>query len=84
MRRKLQIWLSGAAGALLLVYGCHNMAREMSCGEMLYRAKCSSCHNVIAPKDHDPEEWHLYVERYGREMTDEEKGTVLHYLTGGG
>jgi hypothetical protein len=83
MRRKSQVWLRGAVGALLLLYGCHNMVREMSYGERMYRAKCSSCHNVIAAEDHDPEKWRLYVERYGQEMTDEEKRTVLHYLTGG-
>jgi cytochrome c5 len=52
----------------------------MSPGEMLYRAKCLSCHSVIAPGDHDEEEWRLYVDKYGKKMTDEEKRIVLGYL----
>jgi cytochrome c5 len=56
----------------------------MSYGEGLYRAKCSSCHNVIAPENHDQEKWRQYIDEYGGEMTDEQESTILEYLTAGG
>lgn len=66
----------------MLAYGCQTMAAKMSDGEMLYLAKCSSCHNIIAPSSYDKEEWRLYVNKYGQEMTAEEKRIVLQYLVG--
>jgi cytochrome c5 len=80
MGKKLFLWFIGMASLFVLVYGCQNMAVQMSDGEKLYRAKCSSCHRVIAPGDHEEEEWRLYVEKYGKKMTDEEKRIVLGYL----
>ncbi|MHC4642275.1 MAG: c-type cytochrome [Planctomycetota bacterium] len=80
MGKKLFFWFVGIAGPFMLVYGCQNMAVQMSGGEKLYRAKCSSCHSVIAPGNHDEEQWCLYVDKYGKKMTDEEKRIVLEYL----
>jgi len=53
----------------------------MSDGEILYRGKCSSCHNLIEPSRFDNEKWHLYVKRYGRKMTIQERQFLLNYLT---
>lgn len=75
-------WLFVAVGLFMLVYGCHNMAKEMSDGQKLYQAKCSSCHNLIAPERHDKEKWQLYIDKYGQEMTTGEKRVVLQYLVG--
>lgn len=80
MERKLLLWWLGAIGFFALIYGCRTISREMSPGEMLYRAKCSSCHNVIAASRYDREEWRLYIDKYGKKMTDEEKRIVLEYL----
>ncbi len=80
MKKKLLLWLFGTIGLFMLVYGCGNMAVEMSEGEILYRAKCSSCHNIIAPGHHDKEKWRIYIDKYGQKMTSEEKQTVLQYL----
>ena len=80
MVRKLSLWLLGAIGLLALIYGCRNMAVEMSCGEMSYRAKCSSCHSIIEPSRHDKETWDKYIHKYGQKMTAEEKRAVLQYL----
>jgi hypothetical protein len=80
MEKKLSLWLLGAIGLLALIYGCQNMAKEMSYGEILYRAKCSSCHNVIEPSRHDKEAWDIYINKYGQKMTAEEKQVVLQYL----
>jgi hypothetical protein len=65
---------------LALIYGCRAISREMSPGEMLYRAKCSSCHNVIAASRYNREEWCLYIDKYGKKMVDDEKSMVLEYL----
>jgi len=80
MGKKLSLWLLGAIGLLALIYGCQNMAVQMSYGEMLYRAKCSSCHNIIEPNYHDQQTWDIYVDKYGRKMTAEEKQAVLQYV----
>jgi cytochrome c5 len=80
MGKKLSLWVLGAIGLLALVYGCQNMAVQMSKGQMLYRAKCSSCHNIIEPSRHDQQTWDVYVEKYGQIMTVEEKQAVLQYL----
>jgi hypothetical protein len=80
MERKLLPCLLGAIGLLALVYGCQNIAVEMSHGKMLYHAKCSSCHNIIEPSRHDKKTWDIYVDKYGRKMTDQEKRAVLQYL----
>ena len=75
--------LPGVAGLIVLVCGCADMAIEMSKGQMLYRAKCSSCHSVIARSRYGQERWRLYVDKYGRKITSEEKQTILQYLEGG-
>ncbi len=80
MVKKLLLWLLVAIGLVALSYGCQNMAVEMSGGEMLYLAKCSSCHNIIEPSHHNKETWEIYVDEYGKKMTDEEKQAVLQYL----
>jgi len=67
---------------LIFVYGCAKMAKQMSSGEVLYRSKCSSCHNVIAPSSYGREDWGRYIDKYGQKMTDEEKRAVLGYLVG--
>ena len=81
MKKKLFLWLFVSVGLFMLVYGCHNIATEMSDGEKLYLAKCSSCHNVIAPSCYDKGEWRLHIDEYGGKMTVEEKQAVLQYLT---
>ncbi len=80
MLKKLLPWLLVAIGLFALSYGCQNMAVEISGGEMLYLAKCSSCHNIIEPSHHNKETWEIYVDEYGKKMTAEEKQAVLHYL----
>ena len=80
MKKKLLLWLFVVIGLIILVDGCNDMVAEMSDGEMLYRSKCSSCHNIIAPGRYDEEKWRLHMDEYGQKMTDEEKRTVLQYL----
>jgi len=80
MEKKLLPWLLGAIGLFALVYGCQNMAPEMSEGQILYRAKCSSCHNIIEPSRHDKETWDIYVDKYAQKITAEEKRSLLQYL----
>ena len=72
----------GAFCLLIFVYGCAKLAKPMSDGQVLYRSKCSSCHNIIAPSSYGREDWRRYIDKYGRKMTDEEKRAVLEYLVG--
>ena len=72
--------LLGAIGLFALVYGCQNMAAEMSEGQVSYYAKCSSCHNIIEPSHHDKETWNIYVDKYAQKITAEAKESLLQYL----
>ena len=78
--KKCSLWLLGIVGLLTAIYGCSSASKNMSSGEVLYRSKCSSCHNTIAPAEHDSESWRLYVNKYGQDMTSGEKEKVLQYL----
>ena len=82
MIKKYLFLILATAGILILIHGCQSMAVQMSDGEKLYRSKCSSCHNIIEPKQHDEETWQKYVYEYGKKMTSEEKQLVLQYLGG--
>ena len=84
MRKVLLLWLSGVMALLAGICGCVSMVKQMSAGERLYRSKCSSCHNVISPGGHDEEQWRFYIDKYGQNMTDGEKQTVLDYLASPG
>ncbi len=81
MKKKLLVCLFfGVAGLFILIESCHNIATEFSAGEVLYRAKCSSCHNIIKPRSFNEEKWRLHIDKYGEKMTEEEKQTVLKHL----
>ncbi|MHC4535356.1 MAG: hypothetical protein ACYS6K_15505 [Planctomycetota bacterium] len=82
MGKKSLLLLFGAVGLFMSIHGCQSMAIQMSVGEKLYRAKCSSCHNIIEPSCHNNETWQKYVDEYGRKITIEEKQLVLEYLAG--
>jgi len=82
MGKKSLLLLFGSIGLFMSIHGCQSMAVQMSDGERLYRAKCSSCHNIIEPSRHDRQTWQKYVDEYGRKMTIEEKRLVLQYLVG--
>jgi len=73
-----------AGGAAALSVGCHQgMALHMDEGERLHRAKCASCHRLIAPHERTPEQWHLLLEHHGpKRMTDAQRSAILEYLTG--
>ena len=80
LKTKLLSCLFGAIWLFVLLQGCGNMAKQMNTSEALYRSKCSSCHNIIAPSRYGKETWRLYIDKYGQKMTDQEKRTVLQYL----
>ncbi len=64
------------------VYGCQSMAVKMTDAQQLYSAKCSSCHNLIAPHEYDKAAWQAYIDKYGDKMTDHSKLKLLEYLGG--
>ena len=84
MGKTLLFLLFGVLGLSILVHGCHDVMVEMSDGEKLYRAKCSSCHKIIAPSRFNRDIWLRYIEKFGGKMTDEEKLVVLRYLEDSG
>ncbi|MBW8001631.1 MAG: cytochrome c [Planctomycetes bacterium] len=66
------------------IVGCQSVGVAMSDGERLYRAKCSSCHNIIAASEYDKLTWEKYTDKYGKKLKREEKELMLGYLAGGG
>ena len=72
-------------GVAMLVWGCQSEQQfsayhNMPSGERLYRARCASCHMLVAPESHSDPEWAFYVEKYGRNMSPTEKQLVIAYL----
>jgi hypothetical protein len=67
--------------ALPLFFSCQNATVNYSDNEILYRAKCSSCHNLIEPVDFEKATWWPYIQKYGQEMKSEEKQRLLNYLS---
>lgn len=67
--------------ALTLFYGCVSVTRDISDGERLYRAKCSSCHRLIGPEEHEASAWPHYVNDHGPGLTGAEKRRILDFLT---
>ncbi len=82
--KKLLIGLLASIGLFVAAYGCHDMARDMEPGAVLYSRKCASCHNLIELGRFDKETWRRYIEKYGQKLTIEEKQRLVYYLAGSG
>jgi hypothetical protein len=80
--------IAGVTGILLQSYlfmcGCSTSANSGdfadSPAKTLYSAKCASCHRLLPPQDYTSDQWRLYVDKYGKKMTQLQKQTVLDYL----
>lgn len=64
--------------AALLLAGC--VPDEKPEAYKLYSAKCSACHRLLPPDDYPMEKLSEYIEKYGKEMTAEEKFKLLNGL----
>lgn len=49
-------------------------------GYRLYAAKCSACHRLLPPERYSIEKFQEYIDKYGKEMTSEEKESLLGAL----
>ena len=78
--RQWAVWLVVAAAILTLIYGCASVTAEMGAGERLYRGKCSSCHRLIGPEEHEASTWRHYVDEYGSKLHEDEKRSILQFL----
>jgi hypothetical protein len=88
MKYRALTFIAGLTGILLQSYlficGCSTPANSRdvaeSAAKTLYSAKCRSCHRLLPPQDYTTDHWRLYVDKYGKKMTQLEKQTVLDYL----
>jgi mono/diheme cytochrome c family protein len=68
----------------LFICGCSNPAdtgtSTVQTGRWLYSANCGSCHGLLAPEEYPIGTWEHYVDKYGKQMSDQEKQQVLNYL----
>lgn len=71
--------------AAILLSGC--VPEDLPAGQAgkseaykLYSAKCSSCHRLLPPEDYSLEKLSEYIEKYGKEMTPEEKSRLNGFL----
>ncbi|MGZ6143902.1 MAG: hypothetical protein ACXWLM_11230 [Myxococcales bacterium] len=72
---------------LLLVVACSGApSRPMSSGELMYRAKCTSCHRAYEPHEQMPERWSKTIDKMEAEkkvhLSPEERAEILGYLAG--
>lgn len=48
--------------------------------DLLYRAKCTACHRLYPAQNYTYQKFQIYVARYGRGLSDEERQRLLEYL----
>jgi hypothetical protein len=65
--------------AAIFLAGCVPEA-EKSAAYRLYSAKCSVCHRLLPPENYSLEKLSEYIEKYGKEMTPEEKNRLNGFL----
>jgi hypothetical protein len=88
MKYRALAFIVGLTGILLqsylLICGCSTPANSGdfadSPAKMLYSAKCGSCHRLLPPQDYTSDQWRLYVDKYGKKMTQLQKQRVLDYI----
>jgi hypothetical protein len=78
--KKLLLLVIGTC--LVVLAGCFGLGVQMGEGQRLYHAKCSSCHNLVEPERFDYQQWRSYVDKYGDELSAEQKQVMLDYLAG--
>jgi len=58
---------------------------QLKMGRQLYISKCSSCHTLLLPEKHSPEEWQNWMDKMSdrAKVSTSEKTVILKYLTKG-
>ena len=69
-----------AAILIAAFIGCQE-SNQLPTAQKLYSSKCSSCHRLIPPEKHTPAEWKLYIDRYGKKLTNDQKNALLTHLS---
>ena len=79
--------LFGLSAVLLIgtVVACSTsslLRKDISKGELLYRQKCRSCHNLLKPERYSDEEWALELEDMSKKsgLTAEQSQLIWGYL----
>ena len=63
----------------IFLNACNEQMQNISPEEKLYRSKCSSCHSTLIPSEYDYSTWNEYTEKYGKNLTQEEKQLLRQY-----
>jgi len=81
-RRGLGLFAIAVSGAVLACSSTALLRRDISQGELLYRQKCRSCHNLVNPKKLSDEEWELQLETMGMKskLSSGENQLIWEYL----
>lgn len=68
----------------MLLFGCMNMTKQVNAvtrdPDLLYRAKCTACHRLYPLQNYVYQKLQIYVARYGKGFSDEERQSILEYL----
>jgi len=71
-------------GFAMLLFGCMAATKPAFAEErnpdLLYRTKCTACHRVYPPRNYTYQKLQIYVARYGKGFSDEERRSILEYL----
>lgn len=62
------------------LYAGKEISAEDQDADLLYRAKCASCHRVYTTKKYTYQKFQAYIIKYGRGLNDEERRRLLEYL----
>jgi len=67
-----------------LIFSCMDTVKQADAAaknqDLLYRAKCAACHKVYPPQKYTYQKFQIYVTRYGKALSDEERRKLLDYL----
>ncbi len=82
-RRVVRLRVSVLACVMLFfcrMYAAKEAYAQAQDPDLLYRAKCTSCHRLYPPQKHTYQKFQAYVIRYGKGLSDEERRRILEYL----
>lgn len=70
--------------SVIFLIGCVAMTKQVNAQardtDLLYHAKCTACHRLYPIQNYTYQKFQIYVTRYGKGLSEEERQRLLDYL----